>query len=216
MLLVLAPVALVVDLPVAAWLSSLSLHPEVKEIFTVVETFGHGLGVALILLVIWVLTPEYRYRVPQLLAASIGAGLASNLVKMLISRQRPRAFDLSSTSVMETFGTVLPALRAGPGGQSFPSAHSATAVGFAVALAICFPRGKRLFAALAALTCVSRMYVEAHFLSDVLVGASVGLLIGQRVMQWKVQVPAYSLSDQDATIDEATINNAENRHKRAA
>ena len=61
--------------------------------------------------------------------------------------------------------------------QSFPSAHTATAVGLAIGLSWMYPRGRWLFAVFAALVACQRMQSCAHYLSDTLFGATVGFLV---------------------------------------
>lgn len=173
-----ASLALCFDLSIASSLNLIEIEGDPREILTVAETFGHGVGVAIVLLAVWMLSVESRRFVPALLASSLGAGIAADLVKLCIARQRPRDFLFASDNVMDTFGGFFPGF--GPSAmQSFPSAHSATAVGFAVALAVCFPRGKRLFYGLATLTCFSRMQVGAHYFSDVLIGAAIGIVVAR-------------------------------------
>lgn len=164
------------DLPLAAILNRFQIYGDPKEILTVAETFGHGVGVAIVLIAVWLLSFESRRFLPALLASSLGSGIAADIIKLCVARQRPRDFEFASDSVLDTFAGFFPGF--GPSAmQSFPSAHSATAVGFAVALAVCFPKGKWFFYVLAALTCFSRMQVGAHYLSDVLVGAAVGIVV---------------------------------------
>lgn len=182
-LLVGTVLALPIDLPLAAWFSNHQLPGDLRDILTVVETFGHGIGVALILIAIWTLNPEARNFLPRLIGSSLGAGMLANVIKLTVNRQRPRAFNANSAGVFDTFGGLQWFVNAGHGNQSFPSAHSATAVGFAVALSVCFPRGKYLFTVLAALTCVSRMWCEAHYASDVLVGTAVGFVAARFVLR---------------------------------
>ena len=178
LLLIAAAFALVVDLPIARWLISHRLRGDLRDIMEISEAFGHGLGVILVLAAIWTLHPPGRRFLPKLVAASLGAGMVANMLKLLVARNRPRTFDLSRYDhVADTFGSWFPGLDATGMTQSFPSAHSATAVGFAAGLAICYPRGKWFFAVLATLTCLSRMHVGAHYLSDVLVGSAVGFAV---------------------------------------
>jgi membrane-associated phospholipid phosphatase len=67
--------------------------------------------------------------------------------------------------------------------QSLPSAHAATAVGLALALAALYPRGRWLFASFAVLAGLQRIEAQAHFASDVLAGAAVGCMVGA-AWQW--------------------------------
>lgn len=178
LLLIAGVFALSVDLPIARWLVDHRLRGDLRDIMEVAEAFGHGLGVMLVLIAIWTLHPPGRRALPKLVAASLGAGMVANGVKLIIARNRPRTFDLATyDNIWATFGSWLPALDISGDIQSFPSAHSATAVGFAVGLAACYPRGKWFFAVLAVLTCMSRMHVGAHYLSDVLVGSAIGFAV---------------------------------------
>ena len=61
--------------------------------------------------------------------------------------------------------------------QAFPSAHSATAFGFALGLSWLFPKGRWYFFALAILAASQRVLSLAHWTSDVFFGAAVGLLV---------------------------------------
>ncbi len=105
---------------------------------------------------------------------SWGAGLMADLAKLSIQRSRPKIFDYHG-GVLDTFGPLLN-LGNGHGGQGFPSAHVASAVGLAVALSRLYPQGRALFVSLAALACLQRLESGAHFLSDVLAGAAIGYL----------------------------------------
>jgi membrane-associated phospholipid phosphatase len=84
--------------------------------------------------------------------------------------------------VWSTFGQWFSALGAGSPGQSFPSAHTATAVGFAAALTWLYPQGRLLFPLLAVLVGCQRIACGAHYLSDVLVGAAAGCLVAQFIL----------------------------------
>ncbi len=60
--------------------------------------------------------------------------------------------------------------------QGFPSAHTATAAGFAAALIWLYPQGRLLFTVLAVLVGCQRIVSGAHFPSDVCFGAAAGCL----------------------------------------
>lgn len=181
LLLALAGVgALAVDLPVTSWLLHHDPPGLLAKLATLSEAFGHGAGVAMLLVAIYVLDPARRVNLPRVAAASLGAGLAANVLKLLLGRMRPHhlpeGFNFAG-SVFDTFGSWLPLAGGGSGAQSFPSAHSATAAGLAVVLAHFYPRGRWLFAALAALVVLQRLLAGAHYLSDTLLGAALGCLV---------------------------------------
>jgi membrane-associated phospholipid phosphatase len=175
---VLGCAALTIDIPLARWFEAQKLPGFVKKVFDLAEVFGHGAGVAAILLTAWVLAPEQRRRLPRVICCAYGAGLAADGMKLLLSRGRPYKTDLSSiTSVWQTFQGWFPLFSGGSAGQSFTSAHTATAVGLALGLAWMFPRGKWLFGAFAVLVALQRMAGPYHFCSDTLWGAAIGCLI---------------------------------------
>lgn len=144
----------------------------IAELLENAEVFGHGMGVTMILIGIFVLDPRQRRTFPLLVASSLGAGLAANVVKLAIQRTRPRDLPSVPESVWATFGSL-----SAHGSHSFPSAHTATAAGFAVALAAFYPQGRWYFVALAMLVGLQRIFSSAHFPSDVFAGAFVGWMI---------------------------------------
>lgn len=146
------------------------------------EMFGHGLGVLLIAIVVGMLDSQRRRNLPRLMTMAWGAGLAANLVKLTIARTRPRNFNFLDAAWWESFLHWFPSLGADSGSQSFPSAHTATATGLALALARLYPHGRWLFAWLAASVAMQRMQCGAHFLSDVLCGAAVGWIFAAALL----------------------------------
>ena len=180
-----AAAALAVDVPIAQTFRSWNDSPMVcsyLSLFNLFEIFGHGLGVIVLLLAIHQLDADRRWAIPRMLTCALAAGLLADLVKMFISRDRPRACDFEGAA-WSTFGPCFASLGVGSSGQSFPSAHTATAVGFAAGLIWLYPQGRLLFSALAALVACQRMVCGAHYLSDVLIGAAIGCLTAQFVLK---------------------------------
>ena len=68
--------------------------------------------------------------------------------------------------------------------SSFPSSHAANAAAIALVLALRWPRLSPAFALLAALVAFSRVYLNRHFLSDVLVGAAIGVALSWLTVRW--------------------------------
>ncbi|MCP9880011.1 phosphatase PAP2 family protein, partial [Cyanobium sp. A1C-AMD] len=59
--------------------------------------------------------------------------------------------------------------------MSFPSGHAAVAAGLAVSLCWFYPRGRSVFIALAILASFQRINSLSHFLSDICIGAAIGI-----------------------------------------
>ena len=167
--------ALAVDVPVAGVFQSKPLC-DYRTCLNTFEPFGHGLGVILILLALHQLDRRRRWAIPRVLGCALASGEAANLLKLLVIRFRPRNLP-SPDSVWATFHHWLPMFSGDSGQQSFPSAHTATAVGLAAALIWLYPQGRFLFTLSAVLVGCQRIVSGAHYPSDVLVGAAVGCVI---------------------------------------
>jgi membrane-associated phospholipid phosphatase len=173
------------DLELSQAISGVQKWPgDVRRLIAMSEYLAHGSGVAVILAGIWLLIPEKRRFVPRLAACAFGGGLGADVIKLCVARQRPIKADLSLTDIDLTWAVHAQGMATGnPGNwdyawQSFPSAHTATAVGLAIGLSWLFPRGKYLFWGMALLAGLQRIVFLAHWPSDVIAGAAVGIVAG--------------------------------------
>lgn len=170
---------LAVDLPVAKYCSQDSYPKIVMEVLNKAEPFGHAVGVLLIIATMVAIDRSRRGWAPGLCAAgALLAGLLANAVKLLVGRTRPRNFDPAVSDVLQTFQGWFPWGTGGSAAQSFPSAHTATAVGLAVTLAAVYPQARWWFYFLAVLVGCHRIESSAHFPSDVCAGAALGWIVG--------------------------------------
>jgi membrane-associated phospholipid phosphatase len=165
--------ALAIDMPVARWAR---LTPEANRLLSPFEPFGQAFVALLIGLSVAAFDRTRRWGVPRLILCAVLAGLAADGVKISVERGRPCHDDLSG-DVWQTFGGVFPGLSAGTAGQSMPSGHTAVAVGLAAGLTWLYPHAWWFAFALALGTAAQRVAGGAHYLSDVLAGATVGALI---------------------------------------
>ncbi|HVX10630.1 MAG TPA: phosphatase PAP2 family protein [Pirellulales bacterium] len=182
-LLLLAAAALAIDIPVAQWALGRNYPRAVRELMSLAEAWGHGVGVSIVLLTVYTLDPARRRDLPRAILTVAAAGCGANLVKLLIARTRPGATDLLHVHTWETFVGWLPFGRSGSGFQSFPSAHTATAVGLALVLGWLYPRGRWLFGVFAVAVGIQRVFASAHYPSDVLAGAAVGWLCAWAILR---------------------------------
>lgn len=182
-LIALGAAALAIDLPVSHWATTTVFPGSLRKFIEIGETFGHGLGVLLLVGAAYSLDPARRWALPRLMAVTYCGGLAANLAKFVVVRTRPRGFDLATTDVWQTFLAWLPPWQRASVNESFPSAHTATAVAFATALACLYPQSRRFLFALAALVGLQRIVSGAHYLSDVCCGAAVGWLVASAVLR---------------------------------
>ncbi len=98
-------------------------------------------------------------------AALAGTNLAVEGLKRAVGRTRPDGEHRHSNS-------------------SFPSSHAANAFALAWVLGARWRRGVPVFFLLAALVAFSRMYLNRHFLSDVVAGALIGVICAWAAARW--------------------------------
>ncbi len=175
-----------IDHATVAYFSAQPAGGVLREFFEAAEQFGTPFGQLLLLAVLGSLgwgarrsarsVAAWDWRMVRIFVTATLAGTSANLGKLLIARTRPRAFDFS-LSLAEGFQGLLPMGSGGNGCQSFPSAHTASAFGFAVALSWAWPQQRSLFVLLAALVGLQRILAGAHFPSDVLSGAALGYFV---------------------------------------
>lgn len=175
------------DLPVTAIFRDLHEHGpgDLKKAITVFEFFGHGIGAIVVILAAGILDRSRCGQMRLLLACAFGAGAANFVIKLLVGRTRPQVYWSSELPSRwgETFGlgTIWPNVMEGHLAvehslQSFPSGHSALVAGLAAGLALLYPQGRTFFAVLALLAMLQRVHCGAHYPSDTLAGAAVGVL----------------------------------------
>lgn len=102
--------------------------------------------------------------------ASLGLSSAfANLVaKPLVGGARPAAADVPTARHLARF----------PQSASFPSGHTASAIAFATGAALESPVAAAVAVPLAVGVAYSRLHVGAHWLSDVVGGAAIGVGMG--------------------------------------
>lgn len=174
------------DVSIARWIQDGECPDILEKMACLAEVFAHGFGALAVMLTIYLLDPRRRRELLRLAVMSLGVGTLTDLIKLLLARQRPYHFDLSGGTAA-TFGRWLPGWSGGAAWQSFPSSHSAVAAGLAIGLARMYPRGKWLFVSYAALAVTQRVVVRAHFASDVCWGAGLGCILAATCLTQTVQ-----------------------------
>ena len=161
------------DLRVHHWLTDQRIE-SVRLFAQYVSKWGdYTTGTLILVGALWLAGAAFHRRswrtaaIACLLAASF-AGLVVNPARSVFGRPRP------NTEAGDRF--------TGPNlsrkYHSFPSGHSATSFGTATALLVSAPAIGVPAMAGAALVGWSRMYVREHYLTDVIVGASIGTFFG--------------------------------------
>ncbi len=110
-------------------------------------------------------------------AAIALAGIAVNVIKVIIGRARPRVF------FGDGFFGVEP-LAGGSAYASFPSGHTATAFALAFAVSLVVPRARWPLLAFAATIALSRIAITAHWVGDTVAAAGMSLVIVLCLRHW--------------------------------
>ncbi len=113
------------------------------------------------------------------LAVALAYLLVDGVIKPVIGRARP--FDVVADARL---------IDQRPVTSSFPSGHTAAAVAGALAAGRLFPRARLAWWLLAAGVALSRVYVGAHWPTDVVAGAVLGLAVGWWVLGGRAVRPS--------------------------
>ncbi|PKN05735.1 MAG: phosphatase PAP2 family protein [Deltaproteobacteria bacterium HGW-Deltaproteobacteria-9] len=151
------------------------LNPEVIQVFQWITKLGQSTGYLVGFAVLFVFFKYFRrrpiaaHRALFLFTAVALSGVIINLIKPLVGRMRPKLLFEANLYGFDPF-------RIGYEYNSFPSGHATTVFALATALALFFPRWRLPLVGFAVVVGVSRIVVGAHYLSDVMAGAYVGLM----------------------------------------
>lgn len=170
-----------------------TLGGDVERELGALQQFGQGAMTLLAAWAIWLVDPKRRRRLLDWVAAVVLAALIAYPAKMLIGRPRPKFHDPGYFS--GPFGAYPLGEEVGVrhGWEvwadissdlwSMPSSHTVYAVVAAMVLAAMYPRLRPLAVVMAILVGVSRVLFGAHYPSDVLIGASIGVVAGACAMR---------------------------------
>jgi membrane-associated phospholipid phosphatase len=123
----------------------------------------------------------HRSRGALIIAGAALGGIVAELAKLVLRRRRPGGLGeyVFRPFSERTFST---------GGLGLPSSHALVAFGAAAVLSRLFPRAWVIWWALAWGCALTRVAAGAHFLSDVVVAAVLGWLVGAAL--WRFLPPA--------------------------
>jgi len=157
-----------IDKPLALWLSQhdFALYQYITKLGDAVLWIVPSL---LLYLYFRKKTPQKAKKALYVLGSVAISGIVVDILKPLIGRARPKELLHHHFYGFDPF-TFKASF------WSMPSGHSATAFSGFVALAFLYPKYRYLFFAFATLTALSRVLLTKHYLSDVLIGSTIGAL----------------------------------------
>jgi membrane-associated phospholipid phosphatase len=123
---------------------------------------------------------SWRAAAPLLISGPF-VGAAYIVIKWIVGRTRP--VIIAAPFTFHPFARGIMGLMGAEKGLSFPSGHAAMAFATATCLAAALPRWTVPFFLVAAAVAAERVLENAHYLSDVVAGAGLGILCGWIALQ---------------------------------
>ena len=179
--------AVMLDAGMSRWFAQHRVHGEMSNLLEAAEHFGTPFGQLMILLTILIASGWRDLRVLRVFLCATAAGMSANVIKLMVARARPRDLNLvdSDFTLAPGFDGMFPFGAGGSAMQSFPSAHTASAFGFAVVMSWAWPAARIPFFVIASLTGIQRICSTAHYPSDVIFGAALGWMVGTAFISWR-------------------------------
>jgi membrane-associated phospholipid phosphatase len=163
------------DKPLTVWFYPLDLNQNASwlNIFSVLGQWKYYLILLPVLGLFWriiYVNRIYEMRSWYLLSCLVFSNAVCFLLKNSLSRARPVLFFHENLFGFYWFQFQ-------HAFASFPSGHAITTAALASGLGVIFPRYFYVFACVSIMVCISRVMLLNHYLSDVLVGFYLGVLL---------------------------------------
>jgi membrane-associated phospholipid phosphatase len=194
-----------IDAPVARW--ALSFRPidlkggwgfrsDIVRELAMLEQWGQWVCSVLVITAIALIDKAGPRRALAIAIGCFATVMLTYLLKDLCGRSRPHSFDVPGVKVPMgewIWGGPAKGFGGGSTWASFPSAHTTGAFALSVGLAWFYPRARGLFMTLATITAVQRVLHGAHFVSDVIAGLGISVLVTRSMFQAKLAGRAIAL-----------------------
>jgi membrane-associated phospholipid phosphatase len=168
--------AFLVDRRVADWVRHAPLYHRSDRFVPILKLPGNfWFTLAVCVLLALFHRNRWRAALPLLISGPV-VGLIYLFLKWAVGRQRPVIVDAPFDFHPFAYGLT---------GLSFPSGHASLAFATATCLAAVMPRGAIVFFLVAIAVGAERILENAHYVSDVVAGAGLGIISGW-IVTWLV------------------------------
>ena len=179
-LFIAVPLLTLVDVPITRFVLGHPLPHSVDETLDALAIYGQGTGTLAAIVAVAVLSRRRRWRVPRLATMAAGGGAVATVMKMFVLRPRPNELRIQSPNHdyawAWSFDWTLEHIAAFDAStRAFPSATVATAAALTVGFWVVVPKVRWAALALCVATIAQRLGHGAHFTSDVVGSAAIGL-----------------------------------------
>lgn len=200
-------VALLLDAPIARFFRQTGIElwfDRDRDLREFLKLPGEGATVAVIAVIIF-FAHRARLRGALFIVSATLLTSITVVTKWMVGRHRPFTWLNEQSDILRPFEFV--PFRDGLHGMftawnlCFPSGHTATAFALAAGLAMLWPRGRWVFFAVATVTGLERIIENAHWTSDVVAAAGLGILCAHacRLMIRGAMEPKMQVMEQHAT-----------------
>lgn len=169
-------VAILLDDRVAQWVRHAPLYGRTDWFVRFLKlpgNFWFTLGICLLLVIFH--RRSWLEALPLLISGPL-VGMGYLLLKWAVGRHRP--VIIAAPFDFHPFANGLAGLLRAESGLSFPSGHAALAFATATCLARTLPKWTAVFFLIACAVATERVLENAHYVSDVVAGAGLGMLCG--------------------------------------
>lgn len=162
------PLALFIDRHETAWMRDFGhvFEEAGKSLWMLIATLGFGVAA-------WRSYRHHSLRSFGIFAAIATSGIVANVIKVLAGRSRPPHLIEHGIAAWEPLRWHTEYIW-----NSFPSGHASTGLAVAITVSAFYPRVRWLAWALGLCIALGRIVYNVHYLSDVLVGAALGVVAG--------------------------------------
>jgi membrane-associated phospholipid phosphatase len=166
------------DGAVQSWIAE-HQNPGTRKFMRSAGQFGDwpahvSLGLVLLVLAYWRRSKKWMRIFAAMILACALAGAGTRLVKIAVGRARPSIHAEAAWNGPSVSARY----------NAFPSGHTAASTAFFATLAMACWRIGTPFLVIPLLIAFSRVYINAHYLSDVVCALLIGLLSAFAVAQW--------------------------------
>lgn len=159
------------DQPIALWIHDNLQTGPITNLFAAITVLGDSLWSLLLGLFLFIAGRGRNQRLAIsghfLMATVATSGIVVDIIKFISGRSRPALLFSEHIATFSFFRTEHL-------WTSFPSGHSATAWSIAMFLALLFPKWRHLSILFGVLVAASRVVLNYHYLSDVIIGSYLG------------------------------------------
>jgi membrane-associated phospholipid phosphatase len=190
--------SVVLGLPVVGFLADQPVHtwspfwkmPPLDAFIGLVNPIGYGMTLLVVTLALWALAwcaerPRLHHAAWFASWTFLVAGSVEFALKHLVGRPRPDSGAMSMLPIGPSYT---------PNFDSFPSGHATSVFAVACAFSYFYPRLRWPLYLLAICISFGRLYLDRHYVSDVLAGALIGIAVTTVLLQYKDSLPSFKFS----------------------